>query len=93
MKPEKIYKIKVSVTGFTKAQVEEGLPELLNEFKQRPWMFETQAYWEDSTKKLITIVGYDLDISLEERAFDEVWDCVIATMQFDEKISFDIQRI
>ena len=93
MQTDKIYKVKISVTGITKAQAEEGLPYLLDEFKQRPWLFETQAYWDDSTNRLVTIVGYDLDIRLEEGAIDEVGDCVIATMQFDKEIKFDIERI
>lgn len=93
MKSDKIYKVKISVSGFTKAQVEEGLPYLLGEFRQRPWLFETQAYWDESTNKLVTIVGYDLDIRLEEGVIDEIGDCVIATIQFDKEIKFDIERI
>jgi hypothetical protein len=36
MQQDKIYKVKIQVSGFTKAQVEEGLPALLDEFKHRP---------------------------------------------------------
>jgi len=88
-----IYKAKVSISGFIEAQVEDGLPHLLDEFRQRSWLLETQAYWDESTNKLVIIVGYDLDIRLEEGAIDEVGDCVIATMQFDKEIKFDVERI
>jgi len=93
MRSDKIYKVKISIAGFTRAQVEEGLPDLLNEFKRRPWLFDAQAFWDDSENKLVTIIGYELNVRLEEGAIDEVSDCVLATMQFDKKIDFDIQRI
>lgn len=92
MKSDKVYKVKINVTGFTQAQVEEGLQDLLDEIRQRPWIFEPQAYWENSINQLAVIVGYDLEERLEEGAIDEISDCIIATMHFDEKISFDIQR-
>jgi len=93
MPPDKIYMVKVSVSGFTKAQVEDGLSSLLDEFGQRPWLFNTQAFWDDSLNKLVIIVGYELEERLEDIAFDEMSDCVMANMNFDKKIEFDIQRI
>jgi len=92
VKPDKIYKVKISVTGLTRAQAEEGLPYLIDEYHQRPWLFETEAYWDETTNKLITIVGYDLEIRLEEGALGEVRDCVIATMQFDREIKFCVEK-
>ena len=93
MRPDKIYKVKIVISGFTKAQVEKDLPDLLTEIGRRPWVFDTQAFWDDSINKLIVVVGYELETRLEDLAFDEISDCVMATMQFDEKIEFDIQRI
>ena len=88
-----MYKLRLSVSGFTKAQIEEGLPHLLDEFGYRPWILESQAFFDKTTENLITIVGYEDDIRLEDRAFDEISDCIFATMNFDEKINIDIQRI
>ena len=93
MQPDKIYTAKLSISGFTKEQVEKGLSYLLDEFTHRPWLFNSQAFWDDSTNKLITQVGYEFEERLEDGAFDEISDCVIATMNFDKKIEFDIQRI
>ena len=93
MQPDKIYKVKISIAGFTKAQVEEDLSSLLDEIRRRSWLYDTQAFWDDSINKLVTVVGYELEERLEEGALDEIGDCVMATMHFDEKISFDIQRI
>jgi hypothetical protein len=93
MQPEKIYKVKILISGFTKAQVEKDLPDLLHEIGSRPWLFDAQAFWDDSNNELVVIVGYELKTRLEDVAFDEISDCVMATMQFDEKIGFDIQRI
>jgi len=93
MQPNEISKVKIIISGFTKTQVEDGLPSLLNEFGQRPWLFNTQAFWDDSINKLVIIVGYEFEVNLEDGAFDEISDCVIANMNFDNKIEFDIQRI
>lgn len=93
MCPDKIYKVKISISGFTKAQAEEGLPHLLDEFGQRPWLIDTQAFWDDSINKFVIQVEYEFEERLENGAFDEISDCVIATMNFGEKIEFDIKRI
>ena len=85
--------VKVIISGFTEAQVENGLSSLLNEFGQRPWLFNTQAFWDDSINKLVILVGYEVEERLEDGAFDEMSDCVLANMNFDKKIEFDIQRI
>jgi len=47
--PDKIYKVKISVTGLTIAQAEEGLQYLIDEYHQRPWLFETEAYSDEVT--------------------------------------------
>jgi hypothetical protein len=93
MRPDKIHKIKVSISGFGKAQVEEGLPYLWAELRSRPWLFEPEVFWDDVTMQLIIIVGYDLEERTEEGAGEEISDCVAATMHLDKKIEFDIQRI
>ena len=93
MRPDKIYKVKIQISGFTKVQAEEGLPDLLDEMGSRPWLFESQAFWNDSINKLVIIVGYEFEERLEDGAFDEISGCVIATMDFNKKIAFDIERI
>jgi hypothetical protein len=93
MRPNKIYKVKIKISGFTQVQVQEGLPDLLDEMGSRPWLFDSQAFWDDSINKLVIIVGYEFEERLEDGAFDEISDCVIATMNFDKKITFDIERI
>jgi hypothetical protein len=93
MQPNEIYEVKIIISGFTKTQVENGLPGLLNEFGLRPWLFNTQASWDDSINKLVIIVGYEFEVNLEGGAFDEISDCVLANMNFDNEIEFDIQRI
>ena len=89
----KIYKIKISVSGFTKEQIVDGLPFLLDEFNYRPWLLEAEAYFDETSGLLIVIVGSEIDFRLEDGMVDEVSDCVIATMNFNEKVSFDVARI
>ena len=89
----KIHKVKIIISGFTKNQIEEGIASLLDEFSHRPWLLEPQAYLDDANSKLVIIVGYENDFKLEDGAFDEISDCIIATMNFDKEINFDIQKI
>jgi hypothetical protein len=83
----------IAVSGFTETEVTEGLPHLLAEFRERPWLLKTDATWDSKTNRLFIIIECEgknpvLDA---EATFDEVWDCVIATMDFvSEQISFDI---
>lgn len=88
-----IYKVKVTVSGFAKEQIVEGLPALLDEFKNRPWLLEAEAYLDEANKLLIVIAGHEIDFRIEDRTFEEVFDCIFATMNFDKKINFDIERI
>ncbi|MDQ2692261.1 MAG: hypothetical protein M3Y68_09535, partial [Chloroflexota bacterium] len=61
MRSDKIYKVKIKISGFTKAQVENDLPDLLNEIRNRPWLLASQAFWDDSISKLVIIVGYEFE--------------------------------
>ena len=89
----KIYKAKILVSGFTKEQVVEGLQDLLDEFRARSQLFEPEAYFDETNNLLVVIVGYENDFRLEESAIDEVSDCIIATLNFNEQISFDVSKI
>ena len=64
---------KIGVSGFTKAEVEEGLPHLLDEFSHRPWILNPHAYWDEPTERLVISVGYDINESfIEGVAMDEI---------------------
>ena len=85
--------VKIGVSGFTNPEVEAGLPHLLDEFSHRPWILSPQAYWDGPTKRLVISVGYDIDEAfIEGVAMDEIWDCVIATINFQEEIHFEILK-
>jgi hypothetical protein len=93
MRPDKIYKVKIKISGFTKTQVEEGLPYLIDEIESRPWIFDSQAFWDNLENKVVINIGYEFEERVEHGTFDKISDCVIATMHFDEKIEFDVNRI
>ena len=85
-----MFKCKILVSGFKKGQIEKGLLALLDEFKHRPWLLETDAYFDESNNLLVVVIGYDINVSFEDGALDEISDCVLATMSFDKEISFDV---
>jgi len=89
----KIYKVKIVISGFTKEQIKKGVPDLLDEFTHRPWLFETEALYDEGNCTLVVILGYEIDFRLEDGAYDEILECITATMNFDKEVSFDIQRI
>ena len=84
---------KISVAGFSEAEIVEGLQDFLAEFKERPWLTNPVAEWDSERDLLLVTIETEGDDSkLEaEGVFDEVWDCVIAYFSFSsERISFNI---
>jgi hypothetical protein len=84
---------KISVAGFSDAEIGAGLQNFLTEFKKRPWLAHPKAEWDSERKLLlVTIETEGKDPKLEaEAVLDEVWDCVIAYFNFSsERIRFDI---
>jgi hypothetical protein len=83
----------ISVSGFTQQEVENRLQDLLDEFRQRPWLLATSAHWDGEHQRLVVsaeregkwleVEGGDTGATL-----DEVWDCVIACLGFESEIHF-----
>ncbi len=86
-----------SVAGFTQAEVQSGLADLREEFRQRPWFLSAEANWDDHRCLLVIVVecegpSPDLGGPDVRAALDEVWDCVIACLNFaSDGIQFDVE--
>jgi hypothetical protein len=84
---------RISVSGFTEAEVRDGLADLLDELLQRSWIINPAASWDADRECLVVTTHYegtDAD-SVSRAASDEVWDCVIACMSFSSQgIQFSI---
>ena len=87
-------RVTMTVTGFTEAEARTGLPDLLDEFQQRPWIVSPTTSWDTDRDCLVITIHYESD-DIEHcklAATDEIWDCVIACVPFSsEKISFTIE--
>jgi hypothetical protein len=86
----------ISVSGFTDAEAAEGIPHLIEEFQHRPWMLNPAAHWDAERSRLVITVGYAGDDreAAVAAATDEVWDCVIACLNFSsEGIHFDVDGV
>ena len=84
---------KISVAGFNREEIAEGLQDFLAEFKERPWLTNPHAEWDSERDLLlVTIETEGADPKLEaEGVLDEIRDCVIAYFTFSsERISFNI---
>ena len=76
----------ISVSGFTKSEVEDGLRSLLEEFAERPWLLEADARWDDGRQRLVVTIEREVGSPAAQGAatgatLDEVWDCVIASFR------------
>jgi hypothetical protein len=83
----------ISVSGFNEAEVQSGLPDLIAEFAERPWIIRPSAHWETTRQRLIVTTHYEGNEPEHDSqaALDEVWDCVIACLSFSsDGIHFDI---
>ncbi len=84
---------RISVSGFTEAEVRDGLADLLDEMHQRSWIINPAASWDPGRQRLVVTTHYEgTDVaSISRAASDEVWDCVIACMSFSSQgIQFSI---
>lgn len=86
---------RISVSGFSEAEVVCGLADLLAEFRERPWIIRPTASWNADRGRLVVTTHYegdDVDY-FGRAASDEVWDCVIACIDFSsEGIQFDLEE-
>ena len=85
----------ISVAGLTRQEVEAGLQDLLDEFRQRPWLLDARACWDDHRKRLVMLIEREGDSLAVQggdtgATLDEVWDCVIACLEFESEIHFDV---
>ena len=86
----------ISVSGFTREEVETGLTDLLAEFNERPWLLAAAARWDDRRRRLVVSIereGESLAVQGGDTGatLDEVWDCVIACfIHASDSIHFDV---
>jgi hypothetical protein len=85
---------RITVSGFAEAEVRDGLADLLGEFRERPWIIRPTASWDAERSRLVVTTHYkgnDPD-GFGRTASDEVWDCVIACINFSsEGIHFEVE--
>jgi|GEM_PF-1394472 len=89
-----LVRTRISVLGFTEAEVRDGLDHLLAEFRERPWIIRPAASWDSERGRLVVTTHYEGDDaeSCSSAVLDEVWDCVIACITFaSDGIHFDVE--
>jgi hypothetical protein len=87
-----------AIFGFKQAEAVAGIPHLVEEFRQRPWLSKTSAWWDSQRGCLVVAVereGSNPAINGGEGGanLDEVSDCVIACIQFSsDGIRFSVEE-
>lgn len=91
-----LVRIRITVAGFTEAEVRAGIADLLDEFRERSWIIQPAATWDSERDRLVVTTHYEGDDaeSSTQRASDEVWDCVIACIHFSsDGIQFGVDDV
>jgi hypothetical protein len=89
--------MKLAVSGLTDVEATEGLPHLLDEFQQRPWLLKVGASWNSDGGNLmvqVQVEGANRENQEGISGFirDEVWDCIIACFRFTSTLHFDVRE-
>ncbi len=82
----------ISITGLNSDSAKRNLPDLRDELVKRPWLINPDLIFDQTQNCLMVTVDYegdDIDV-ISKAVLDEIWDCVIATFDFVEKIEFKI---
>ena len=90
-----LVRTRISVAGIAEAEVRDGLEHLLAEFRERPWIVRPGATWDDERGRLVVTTHYEGDDAerVGAAASDEVWDCVIACINFSsDRIKFELEE-
>lgn len=86
----------VSISGFTEREARDGLDDLRAELAQRPWLLDPSVAWDNGRQCLVVAVTNE---SASKKFFsrttaaaeDEIWDCVIACLDFStDGITFTV---
>lgn len=86
---------KISISGYTKKEIDEGIDFFHEEFSKRPWNETVKTNWDAvNSLFIVEIKSYgDEPENRAEGVFDEVWDVAQASFDFaGEKISFEINE-
>lgn len=82
----------ITISGLLKAEVDDGITNLRDEFASRPWMLNPTTAWEgDLFVVAVAYEGSDLK-TCGRAAYDEVWDCIIACLECSTNLHFEIRR-
>lgn len=85
------YRVTVSCTGITQDEAASGVPDLLEEFGERPWHENVSCYWE--ANKLLFTAENDYD-STGDAVLDEFGDAVHACISWSsEEIRFAVESV
>ena len=84
--------VNISIRGITEAEARSGLPNLLDEFRHRHWLLNPSAVWDTTLARLTVAIDYKGDDPklCGQAVLDEVRDCLVATVQTESDIHFEI---
>ena len=86
-------RITIEVTGFSQNEAITGIPVLLAELRERPWLEHPKALWDETAECIRLQIDRDQEDGDQngQGTLDEVWDCVIATITFSSaRVAFSL---
>ena len=85
-----LYCVTVVCMGLTESQLVEAVPEMLSEFAERPWQTDVTCEAKDGVLRLSAVNDFD---SNGLALLDELQDAVVASVRFDERVSFVVESV
>lgn len=87
-------RITIKVVGFSLHEYEAGVADVADEFAERPWLLHPRIWWHADEEAMMVQIDRAADDSDAdgEGTLDEVWDCILGTLNFAQEIHFSIER-
>lgn len=85
-----MFRTTVVCKGLSEGEAKEAVTDLLSEFALRPWQKKVMCEWRDGVLRLSTQNDAD---STGEALLDEFQDAVVAYINFEGEIHFDIESV
>ena len=89
---------RIAVGGFSDEEAAGGIPSLRKELEGRAWLRVIELSWDTKRKRIVVVAQMDGDDPRIEGGvggaiYDNIWDCVFATMPSnDSDWTFDVEE-
>jgi hypothetical protein len=85
-----MYRVTVACHGLTQAEGTAAVPDMLAEFRERPWQQNPSCTWDGAVLRFCAENDFDRD---GRALLDEFWDAVHAYVKWSGPVRFEIETV